>query len=355
MNDIPDDDDGAIDPEALGIGAAAGAAAACLSCGARVSGRYCGECGQRDDDMRRSLPTLGRNFVEDTFAFDSRMWRTIGRLAVAPGRIPRDYSHGKRSAYTPPVRLFLWVSFVFFLVLGFTNTMFIALEVREQGKESNVGLIVAGEAAEEGVEENCNLGMELRFFVRPSEIKVDEAAWRRCAGEVSKAARESVEEGAQASESAASPAVEALDGFDRVMAGLSAAIAEPTRFNDEINEWLPRVMFFMTPLLALFLALFIRGKDALLFDHAVLAIYTHAVGFVVIGAAILLGQAGIGGVFPVALGTLFFYFLISLKTAYRRGWIKTAWTAFMVSLMYMLMLAIASLLVISLRIWNAGA
>jgi len=310
--------------------------------------------------MRRSLPLLGRNFIEDTFSFDSRLAHTLGRLVIAPGRVPHDYAHGKRSAYTPPVRLFLWVSFLFFLVLGFTNTMFVALEVSEKAPGSKTALVIGADAGdinpEDGAsaDDDCNITAKLEFFVRPSEIEVDEAAWRRCAGAISTKARESVAEGAEADAATASPASQGLDGFDRILSGLSAAIANPTRFNAEINDWLPRIMFFMTPLMALFLALFIRGKDALLFDHAVLAIYTHAVGFVIIGVAILLGQTGLG-VYPAALGALFLYFLLSLKTAYRRGWIKTTWTAFMVSLMYLLVLSVASMLLISMRIWEAGA
>ncbi len=55
---------------------------------------------------------LARDFIEDTFAFDSRMWRTLGLLASSPGVVPTNYSHGCRARYTPPVRLFLVVSFL---------------------------------------------------------------------------------------------------------------------------------------------------------------------------------------------------------------------------------------------------
>ncbi len=86
---------------------------ACLSCGAASVAVFCANCGQKNDDLRRSIFLLARDFVEDTFSFDSRMWRTLGALVVAPGVVATNYAHGKRSRYTPPVRLFLVVSFIF--------------------------------------------------------------------------------------------------------------------------------------------------------------------------------------------------------------------------------------------------
>ena len=49
----------------------------------------------------------------------------------------------------------------------------------------------------------------------------------------------------------------------------------------------------MTPITALLMGVFIRGRDALFFDHMVMALYGHAVAFAVVGAAILLTQLGV--------------------------------------------------------------
>lgn len=65
----------------IGAAIATGAAAACLACGAAIVGPYCAKCGQKNDDMRRSSLVLARDFLKDKFAFDSRMWRTLGLMA----------------------------------------------------------------------------------------------------------------------------------------------------------------------------------------------------------------------------------------------------------------------------------
>ncbi len=206
-------------PEGDGAGAAAVAAAvaagaACLSCGVAIVGVYCVGCGQKNDDLRRSSFVLFKDFIRETFAFDSRMWRTLGLLAAAPGTVPRRYSHGKRSSYTPPVRLFLVVSFLFFLVLGFTQTMFLAVEVRALTPQeiaadralkqkaatlaaagASSGAVVAKIETDGGIVEfesqtvDCDIKFATRFFVRASDLKTDPEAWRRCADSIDAAAK----------------------------------------------------------------------------------------------------------------------------------------------------------------------
>jgi hypothetical protein len=359
MSETPVEGDGMIDAEAL---AAAGAAAvaACLACGSKVSGPFCAVCGQRNDDLRRSVFRLIRDFIEDTFAFDSRMWRTLGALAFAPGRAPRDYAHGMRSRYTPPVRLFLWVSFLFFLTLSLTNIMFLAVEVTNRAptpERSGAALSISSNDLEDSgaAKVDCDLSVSLEFFVRAEEVAIDEAAWRRCTTTISDEARASIEGDGVETEEQRAEAAEALDLVARAIKGIERVVTDPAGFNEEINDWLPRVLFFMTPLLALFIAIFIRGKDAMLFDHGVFAIYAHAVGFVIVGVAIVASQFGATLALPIATLALFAYLLLGLKRAYGRGWIKTTLATVVVSLLYSMALFSISLAIVSNRIWSAGA
>ncbi len=359
------DDEGAVarTPETL-----------CISCGAPPAGVYCGVCGQKNDDMRRSLVLLSRDFLQDTFSFDSRMWRTLGLLAVAPGRVAADYAHGKRSRYTPPVRLFLVVSFLFFLTLTLTQTLIAALVVSapddpDRGAYVNLELdgADAPDAPQEAddrellqLRENCDLSVELEFFIRPRDLKDhDVERWTRCSdtiqtaidGEIEKAREAPGEDGATVSpdEAKASRTI-----IETVFSGVNRAIADPKVFNAAFNNWLPRVMFLMTPVLALILGIFIRGRDALFFDHMVLSLYSHAVGFAAVGLAILAAQAGVPMVGPTAALFLAAYFVLALKRAYGRGWVKTVWTAFAGGLSYMIILAAAVLFIVVRIVMNGG-
>jgi hypothetical protein len=108
----------------------------------------------------------------------------------------------------------------------------------------------------------------------------------------------------------------------------------------------------MTPVLALLLALFIRGRDALLFDHLVLALYMHATAFVIGGLGILAAMAHIPYAAPVAAGLIALYFFVALKRAYKRGWIKTTFTALFAGLFYIIILGSAVTALMGGAVWG---
>ncbi|OFX00152.1 MAG: hypothetical protein A3E78_06070 [Alphaproteobacteria bacterium RIFCSPHIGHO2_12_FULL_63_12] len=380
----PGDEGGAIEIAPVDVvgAATATAAAACLSCAAAITGPYCSTCGQRNDDMRRSSLVLARDFLKDTFAFDSRMWRTLGLMAISPGKVPASYSHGRRSRYTPPVRMFLFVSFLFFLTFGLTGTMFVAIDVTaktpeqiasenanyekalaEAGAEARAALEEAkasqNAVAIDGAKVDCDINLRTRFFVRPQDVSFDEAKWRACAESVSSAAKSEI--AVNDNSGATPPAAGEIDekvilgGFDRVLSGVDQMVANPTAFNASINAWLPRVMFFMAPVLALILGLFIRGKDALLFDHLVLSLYSHATGFAIIGTAIIFAHFGAQGTFAAAMTIFGVYFIAALKRAYGRGWVKTIYSGLFAGLIYLIVLSTTVGVIISNQIWRAAA
>jgi hypothetical protein len=90
----------------------------CLNCGEVLSGQYCSYCGQRADVRVISLWELLRDLVGDLFELDSRLWRTLRPLVTRPGLLTREYLSGRRAQYTPPFRMYLVLSVVFFLVVS---------------------------------------------------------------------------------------------------------------------------------------------------------------------------------------------------------------------------------------------
>lgn len=337
----------------------------CRSCSAPTVGQFCANCGQKHDDMRRSVLLLGRNFIEDTFSFDSRMWRTLGLLALSPGTVPKAYAHGKRSRFTPPVRLFLVVSFLFFLVVGLTNTLFIGNEVVFKESAGDAAAAIAGEndPSVQTVDvtqiSDCSFQAKMRFFVKESDLHTDEEKLDRCIAAVSKKrideANESENAEAGEPDEAGQDIEEAAAVIERVFAGINWVITSPREFNSALNNWLTRVMFFMAPVLALVLSPFIRGKDALIFDHMVLSLYTHAVGFAIISLALILAQFGVPFTGFAAFALIAAYFLVALKRAYGRGWIKTVWAASLSGLIYLgIFLSVVMTLITNIA-WQATA
>ena len=356
-------------PDTAEEAAIATANTSCLSCGASIVGVFCTQCGQKQDDLRRSLFLLGRDFIEDTFAFDSRMWRTLGLLAISPGVVPTQFSHGRRSRFTPPIRLFLVVSFMFFLTIGLTNTLFVGLEVKfndpDPVKEQtatedsrDIGVPIAQSTKAEDVEKGCGFNGTLRFFVKERDLATDKERLDRCIGaaraKISTEIKKSEDLQVGEFETAEVEAEQAGEVVNRVFDGVNWAVANPREFNDAVNVWLPRVMFLMTPILALILALFLR-RDAYLFDHMVLALYIHAVNFVIVGAGLIITQLGVPFAGAAAVVLVAVYYVIALKRAYQRGWVKTLWTAFGTSMLYGLVFFIILMTIVSNVVWQAVA
>jgi hypothetical protein len=93
----------------------------CANCGALVSGRYCAECGQRVEHSLHSLWHFIGEAAEDLTHADSRLWRTLAALFFKPGFLTREFLDGRRMSYLPPLRLYLVLSVLFFLIAALTS------------------------------------------------------------------------------------------------------------------------------------------------------------------------------------------------------------------------------------------
>ncbi len=92
----------------------------CLNCGSLMSAsqRYCAQCGQERISANESFGTLLRNFLGDYFTFDSKISDSLKPLLITPGFLTTEYNAGRRVRYITPLRLYIFISLVFFLVLS---------------------------------------------------------------------------------------------------------------------------------------------------------------------------------------------------------------------------------------------
>jgi hypothetical protein len=87
---------------------------ACPNCGTALAGPWCHACGQKGEDFHRSIWRLAGEALEGFTELDGRLWKTLPRLVLKPGRLTRDYLDGHRAAQIPPFRLFLIVLLLVF-------------------------------------------------------------------------------------------------------------------------------------------------------------------------------------------------------------------------------------------------
>jgi hypothetical protein len=90
----------------------------CLNCNHEVDQRYCPNCGQENTKTSKSFHHLFIHFFEDLTHYDNAFWRTIFHLFFKPAALTKAYISGKRLSFLAPVRLYIFTSFVTFLLIS---------------------------------------------------------------------------------------------------------------------------------------------------------------------------------------------------------------------------------------------
>jgi hypothetical protein len=92
------------------------AGARCENCATPVTGPYCAQCGQKHGHALHSVWHFLREATEDLTHADSRLWQTLIALLARPGALTREFLDGHRVRYLPPLRLYLVISLLYFLM-----------------------------------------------------------------------------------------------------------------------------------------------------------------------------------------------------------------------------------------------
>jgi hypothetical protein len=93
----------------------------CSNCGAPLHGRYCSSCGQRAGNAAHTVGHFLREAIEAFTHADSRLWSTLKALLRRPGFLTHEYFAGRRARYLPPLRLYLIMSVLFFVLNAFLS------------------------------------------------------------------------------------------------------------------------------------------------------------------------------------------------------------------------------------------
>ncbi len=117
----------------------------CLNCGAQVQGRYCHVCGQENTEPHESFWALIQHFVFDLFHFDGKFFESVKYLLFKPGFLTKEYMRGRRLAYLNPIRMYIFTSAIFFLIIFNFFTKGVTEEF-EKGRQKELA-VKAAEAA----------------------------------------------------------------------------------------------------------------------------------------------------------------------------------------------------------------
>ena len=116
----------------------------CLNCGSAHVQNYCPVCGQKAQPTKLPIRLFLADTIESLFNIDNRWFITLRHLFTKPGKVTEEYINGKRAKYLPPLRIYLSMSIMYFLLVQVTKSsqvFFINLSNGDEGIES-LGTIV---------------------------------------------------------------------------------------------------------------------------------------------------------------------------------------------------------------------
>lgn len=333
----------------------------CRNCAAPVLGAFCAACGQPSDVHRRSVLHLLHDLFKDIASFDSRILRTAIALFVEPGELSLAFREGRTQRYVPAVRLYLFISLIFFLFLSVTSTAILQLELTTTGQryladaKGNVFVEKNGVTKPtEGLtaDKNGNVfadtgkdGPKVPIFGIRADGKTEYlsanafffAPVRKARGPISPSLAAALKR--QHEQFEALPLSSSLKSWivrhvDRMLQTLAT---DPTAANGPMTEWIPRVLFVLLPVFAMILGLFYwrQRRDFYFVDHLVFSLNMHSFGFAMILIAVVLARVISGSVAAeIALLAIAVYLFLAMKRFYQQGWIWTAVKFVLVSFVY---------------------
>ncbi|MEC4003650.1 DUF3667 domain-containing protein [Flavobacterium sp. SUN052] len=150
----------------------------CLNCNYVVENRFCSNCGQENSDTRKTFFHLFVHFFEDLTHYENAFWKTIKNLLLRPASLTKEYLSGKRLSYLAPVRLYIFISFVTFLLIAiFPNDKksdFIQINDKSNGKAKNEYYNYEDEVKQEEIKDSLALDSIHKSKPSSEELKIEE-------------------------------------------------------------------------------------------------------------------------------------------------------------------------------------
>ena len=275
----------------------------CLNCGHELTGRFCAHCGQENRDLNIPFRQMLSEFLGDLLSFDSRLLRTLLPLLFKPGQMTRNYLAGQRIRYVPPVRLYIFISFIFFLSLAVTDVRIISVKISPPQKTSPPSASPRADTT-----------------AAAGDAKADRAP------------------GGAVPETGV-PVAESVQ--QKFLKNLEAASHDPQLLNKMLISRLSRLMFILVPIFALLLKLLYRKRGGFYIQHLIFALHYHAFAFLLFTFMIGLYVIGVSALtVPIAF-VLPVYLFFAMKRVYGQSAARTLFKAITLMAGYLMALMIS--------------
>lgn len=255
--------------------------------------------------------------ISDYFHFDHQFFHTLKPLLFKPGFLTQEYMAGKRAQFLHPVKMYIFISVVYFFIAFKSGGKVIEVNQSPDKKVPASG-VVTGPIKKETAANHDHM-----------------VVTRLDSGTVTVANDTTV---AQYHASQAKLPPEKRDGFiSRIFSEKILSYNEEygskhgaEHFTEDIQHNVPKMMFVLLPLFALFLSITFRKSKKYYVEHLIFTFHFYCFLFLFISVILLIEMAlpGSWKTFDHVLNGLatvyaFWYFYRALRAIYHRSRLRT--------------------------------
>jgi hypothetical protein len=313
----------------------------CLNCGTKLQDVFCHHCGQKDLPRRQTMWELWENVISSFFSYEGKFFLTVRYLVSRPGFLAMEFNAGRRERYFHPVRMYAFISFIFFLIFFSLPEKKNAVELTEEDKQEladnerkvKESLAASGldtlQAADTLVQDTTHIKPKRKNRFNYGLNKADYASV-----------------GQYDSAQALLPEAERDGWFSRKMTIRSIELNQnygnnPSGFGNDFwkasLENFSKVLFFLLPVFALLLKLLYSRRDYFYSEHLVFSMYYYNFFYFAGSIMMLVGLVPALGWLTTFIGwAIYIYLLLAMKRMYGQGWGKTITKFLIFSFVYML-------------------
>jgi hypothetical protein len=272
------------------------------------------------------------DFIEDVSQADARVWRTLRVLALRPGELTCEYLRGKRASFTPPLRLYVALSLLLFLVTLLPNGEDLNVDLNVKTTVTGtVAVTLTPEAVAALDNELEAVGEGYRDAIRQLVIaamaKVPEEQQVRAVTGLAKACGEG-----PLGVAALRGGIERELSHEKIVENCKKVAGPAQQLVSDGTEYAPKMMVFFLPLIALFGKLLYLGSRRYYIGHLVFFVHFHAFVFLAMATGNLADSlAGftkikwLEGVSGLIVFALIIWVPIYLYKAMRRVYAQSRW------------------------------
>lgn len=325
----------------------------CLNCNYVVENKFCPNCGQENTETRQSFHYLFTHFIEDLTHYDGSFWKTIKGLLFKPGYLTKTYLEGKRKKFVPPVKLYIFISFVtFFLPTLLPGPSLIKFNEKKDVEKQEVKTTKeeVNKESEKGLKEmNDEVEEELSGIDLPNRPRIKNLTQL-----------DSIQKNSQKAEKLSDFEYSATKKIIKILKSKNRAELWNKAMESFVHT-LPKVLFLYMPIFAFFLWLMHDKKKWYYFDSGVFTLHYFSFLLLVITIGMLfnwiMDMIPYGSIFSnlynlAAMFYMFFYFFRAHSNFFGEHKAISRIKGFVLFFINMFLISIFSTILFLYSLWN---